>query len=211
MTRHRADRAVRKATSKRAATNKPPEMVMKPFPENTADYTDEELGKKVLAHWIAFHAELKGIDLRAVRQYTSAFQGLVEITAQYEAGNSSHTSIVQILRLAAQGEFSRSGNLLKQEIARLGIETFRDQQAAFYAAYLIRQRRTSSNATRERSVQAAARREVWKKVGRELREAHPKWSDSHLANEISRKSEVRGSANTIRGYLKEMGLSLKKE
>jgi transposase len=206
--RRAVDRGAGNTTSPRPPSRESSSVTIKPFPDNVADFSDKDIGLKVLAHWFGHHAELKGIDLRQMRNYQNAFEDLRNLTAELEADNISHVLMAQVLRLAAKGNYAGSGHLLKQAISTLGIVAVRDQTVSLYERYIAKQRESSSKASRERAVKAATRQEVWVKIARELRIKHPKWSDSRLATQIAESRDVTVSAGTIRGKLKKLGMSV---
>jgi len=89
-------------------------MTLPAFPPEFLDLPDEELGGRLLAWWIAYQAEERGIPIDAITEDVA--ERIRAASVDMNIDSAAHVSLEKALRLAAGGDFARAGKLLRQRM-----------------------------------------------------------------------------------------------
>ena len=101
------------------------------FPIEELESPDIELGVTLMAWWITYQAEKHGVG-----QITSEIvKSIILATQELDCDNAGLAALEKALRLAAKGEYSRSGYLFRQFFVNGGIDIFEAKQTSIALNY----------------------------------------------------------------------------
>jgi hypothetical protein len=171
-----------------------------------AGESDEVIGKLLVGTWIAFQAELHGID-DPVHPPPEFSEQVVRLSQAMDTDDVDNIPLTKALILGCSGHWARAGKLIRQ-ITKGGAQQIQTLRLAEAGSKLkIRNRRASARGAQSRSSDAREDRQRWREVGEPLRAKHPTWSNTRLAIEIGNHPSVKAKAHTIRKALPNLDLS----